>query len=55
MGGNGIVYIAIHGAGLDSVCTRGWEGGGEGGLGGSGGLDGGCVMFGWVRVLSLYR
>ena len=36
----------------------GWEGGGEGGLGGSGGsggLDGGCVMLGWVRVLSLYR
>ena len=26
MGGNGIVYSAIHEAGLDSVCTRGWEG-----------------------------
>ena len=26
MGGNGIVYSAIHGAGLDSVCTRGWDG-----------------------------
>ena len=42
---------------------RGWtlyvlgggRGGGLGGSGGSGGLDGGCVMFGWVRVLSLHR
>ena len=43
MGGNGVVYIAIHGAGLDSVCIRGWEGGGEGGLGGSEGVR----RFGW--------
>ena len=57
MDGNGIVYSAIHGAGLDSVCTRGWEwwDGELGGSGGSGGLDSGCVMFGWVRVLSLHR
>ena len=25
MGGNGIVCSEIHGAGLDSVCSRGWK------------------------------
>ena len=26
LGGNGIVKSTVHGTGLDSVTTRGWEG-----------------------------
>ena len=60
MDGNHIVRGSGHGAGLDSVCTQGLEeGGGSCGVGecsgGSGGLDRRCIIFGWVRVLSLRR
>ena len=48
MGGNGIVYSGIHGAGLDSVCNPDLGGvrwGWGRGAGGSGGLDGDCIIF----------
>ena len=42
---------------MEQVWTLNVLGGGSGGVGGGGseGLDGGCVMFGWVQVLSLHR
>ena len=55
IGVNGIVCSSGHGAGMDSVCTRGVRGGWIWWVRGVRALDGRCIILGWVRVLSLRR